>query len=109
MVDEDAVDMAAGSTQGRWCLLTSMISRQCGLEEMFRLVFNHWSVENSLHQVKDRSWDEYIQTLRKRDGFQSRCRCPCEARNAPAAHWRPLPASMDELFSVASSWGLGWL
>ena len=39
----------------RLCPLTSMISRQCGLEEMFRLVLNHWSVENSLQQVKDRS------------------------------------------------------
>ena len=26
-VDEEEVDMAVGSTQGRWCLLTSMSSR----------------------------------------------------------------------------------
>ena len=29
---------------------------------MFR---NHWSVENSLHHVKDRSWDEDVHTLRR--------------------------------------------
>ena len=26
---------------------------------------NHWSVENSLHHVKDRSWDEDVHTLRR--------------------------------------------
>ena len=29
---------------------------------MFR---NHWRVENSLHHVKDRSWDEDVHTLRR--------------------------------------------
>ena len=29
---------------------------------MFR---NHWSAPNSLHHVKDRSWDEDIHTLRR--------------------------------------------
>ena len=29
---------------------------------MFR---NHWRVENSLHHVKDRSWDEDVPTLRR--------------------------------------------
>ena len=26
---------------------------------------NHWRVENSLHHVKDRSWDEDVPTLRR--------------------------------------------
>ena len=29
---------------------------------MFR---NHWTVENNLHHVKDRSWDEDVHTLRR--------------------------------------------
>ena len=49
----------------RWYLLTSLSSRQCGPKEPLRLFRNHWSVENSLHHVKDRSWDEDVHTLRR--------------------------------------------
>ena len=49
----------------RWYLLTSLSSRQCQPKELLRLFRNHWSVENSLHHVKDRSWDEDVHTLRR--------------------------------------------
>ena len=29
------------------------------------MIRNHWRVENSLHHVKDRSWDEDVHTLRR--------------------------------------------
>ena len=32
---------------------------------MLRLFRDHWSIENSQHHVKDRSWDEDIHTLRR--------------------------------------------
>ena len=30
---------------------------------MLRVIRNHWRVENSLHHVKDRSWDEDVHAL----------------------------------------------
>ena len=60
MVD---VDIATGEvSRERWYLLTSLGSRQWGPRELLRLFRNHWSVENSLHHVKDRSWDEDVHT-----------------------------------------------
>ena len=49
----------------RWYLLTSLSSRQCRPKELLQVFRNHWSVENSLHHVKDRSWDEGVHTLRR--------------------------------------------
>ena len=37
----------------------------CGPRQLLKLFRNHWSVENSLHHVKDRSWDEDVPTLRR--------------------------------------------
>ena len=34
-------------------------------KELLRGIRNHWSVENILHHVKDRSWDEDVHTLRR--------------------------------------------
>ena len=36
-----------------------------GAKELLQVFRNHWSVENSLHYVKDRSWDEDVPTLRR--------------------------------------------
>ena len=66
MVEKEAVDIATGEvSRERWYLLTSLSSRRCGPEELLRLFRNHWRVENSLHHVKDRSWDEDVHTLRR--------------------------------------------
>ena len=37
--------------------------RQCGLIEMLKLVLNHWSIEDTLQHVGDRSSDEDIHSL----------------------------------------------
>ncbi len=40
-------------------------TRRCGPKELLRGFRNRWRVENSLHHVKDRSWDEDVHTLRR--------------------------------------------
>ena len=66
MVEKETVDIATGEvSRERWYLLTSLGSRQCQPKELLRLFRNHWSVANSLHHVKDRSWDEDVHTLRR--------------------------------------------
>ena len=65
MVEKESVDIATGEvSRERWYLLTSLSSRRCGPKELLRGFRHHWSVENSLHHVKDRSWDEDVHTLR---------------------------------------------
>ena len=66
MVEKETVDIATGEvSRERWYLLTSLSSRQCRPKELLQVFRNHWSVENSLHHVKDRSWDEDVHTLRR--------------------------------------------
>ena len=64
MVEQESVDIATGEgSRERWYLLTSLSSRRCGPKELLRVFRYHWGIENSLHHVKDRSWDEDIHTL----------------------------------------------
>ena len=66
MVEKETVDIATGEvSRERWYLLTNLSSRQWGPRELLRLFRNHWSAPNSLHHVKDRSWDEDVHTLRR--------------------------------------------
>ena len=66
MVEKESVDIATGEvSRERWYLLTSLSSQQWGPKELLQVFRNHWSVENSLHHVKDRSWDEDVHTLRR--------------------------------------------
>ena len=51
--------------QERWYLLTSLPPERCGPDDLLRWFRGHWSIENSLHHVKDRSWDEDHHTLRR--------------------------------------------
>ena len=61
-----ALDIATGETSKEcWYLLTSLPPHQCSPGEMLRLFRSHWSIENNLHHVKDRSWDEDRHTLRR--------------------------------------------
>ena len=114
MVEKERVNIATGEV-GRecWYLLTSLSSRRCGPKELLKLFRQHWSVENSLHHVKDRSWDEDVHTLRRPglgevfatlvntglnalrlDGwFPSRMSMPLRAKSCSAPS-RPSPASM---------------
>ena len=66
MVEKETVNIATGEvSRERWYLLSSLSSRQCGPKELLGVFRNHWRVENSLHHVKDRSWDEDVHTLRR--------------------------------------------
>ena len=47
-----------------WPLLTSRPPERRGPAQLLQLFRQHWSTESSLHQVKDRSWDEDRHTLR---------------------------------------------
>ena len=66
MVEKVRVEIATGEvSQERWYLLTSLPPGQGNPGELLRLFRNHWSIENNLHHVKDRSWDEDVHTLRR--------------------------------------------
>ena len=38
--------------------ITSMVIESLPAEQMLALIHQHWSIENSLHHVLDRSWNE---------------------------------------------------
>ena len=66
MVEKQKVDITTGEVSRElWYLLTSLSSGQCGPRGLLKLFRDHWSIENSQHHVKDRSWDEDIHTLRR--------------------------------------------
>ena len=66
MVEKETVDIATGEVgREQWHLLTSLSSRRCGPKELLRGIRSHWRIENSLHHVKDRGWDEHVHTLRR--------------------------------------------
>ena len=66
MLAKETVDIATGEmSRERWYLLTSLSPPRCAPEELLRVIRNHWRIENSLHHVKDRSWDEDVHTLRR--------------------------------------------
>ena len=60
------MDKATGEVgRERWYLLTSLGSSGCSPWQLLKLFRQHWSAPNSLHHVKDRSWDEDVHTLRR--------------------------------------------
>ena len=62
----EKLDITTGEVSRElWYLLTSLSSGQCGPRGLLKLFRDHWSIENSQHHVKDRSWDEDIHTLRR--------------------------------------------
>ena len=66
MVEKETVAIATGEVgREHWYLLTSLSSFGCGPRQLLKLFRNHWSAPNSLHHVKDRSWDEDVHTLRR--------------------------------------------
>ena len=120
MVEKVRVAIATGeASKERWYLLTSLPPHRCSPGEMLRLFRSHWSIENNLHHVKDRSWDEDRHTLRRpglgevfatlvnvslntlrlacvwKDGFLPECPCRCEPRPVPSARDRLSPVSSD--------------
>ena len=66
MVEKETLDLATGDvSREQWYLLSSLSPRRCGPKELLRVFRNHWRVENSLHHVKDRSWDEDVHILHR--------------------------------------------
>ncbi len=65
-MEKGRVDIAAGEVSREcWSLLPSLSSRRRPPKELLWAVRNHWGARNSLHHVKDRSWDEVVHTLRR--------------------------------------------
>ena len=66
MLEKERIEIATGEvSKEQWYLLTSSSPRRCSPKRLLRLSRNHWSIENSQHHVKDRSWDEDHHTLRR--------------------------------------------
>ena len=102
----------AGTTEPIPCRIIG-----CGPQELLKLFRSHWSVENSLHHVKDRNWDEDVHTLRRpgpaqvyatlvnaglnalrfEGWFPARMSMPREPEPVPFGQRRLSTASTDEL------------
>ena len=66
VVEKTDLTIATGElAQERWYLLTSLSPGRCSPADLLSLFRGHWSIENSRHHVKDRSWDEDRHTLRR--------------------------------------------
>ena len=66
LVTKTTTQIATGAVaREAWYLLTSRPPKRCRPAQLIQLFRQHWSIENSLPHVKDRSWDEYRHTLRR--------------------------------------------
>ena len=66
LVEKERIEIATGEvSKEHWYLLTSVSPRAGNPKGLLRLFRNHWSIENSQHHVKDRSWDEDHHMLRR--------------------------------------------
>ena len=66
MVATVSLGLATGAASKElWYLLTSQPPGRCRSNELLRLLRNPGGIENSLHHVKDRSWEEHRHTLRR--------------------------------------------
>ena len=96
MVEKETVDIATGEvSREHWYLLTSLSSWRCGPKELLRGFHNRWRAENSLHHVKDRSWDEDVHTLRRPGLGEVYATLVNTALNTLRLEgWFPIPMSM---------------
>ncbi len=66
MLEKETVNITTGEvSREHWYLLTSLDCQRWAPQELLRVIRNHWEIENSLHHMKDRSWDEDVHTLRR--------------------------------------------
>lgn len=66
LLEKERTTLATGAvSKERWYIVTSLAPEQCNPKGLLRLFRDHWSIENSQHHVKDRSWDEDHHTLRR--------------------------------------------
>ena len=57
-IDAEVTKAGAVERQETRYLITSLESDQVSPERLMDLVRGHWSVENGLHFIKDRWWDD---------------------------------------------------
>ncbi len=57
-VDSEAAAASLTTRQETRYLITSLSAEEVSPERLMRLVRGHWCVENGLHFIKDRWWDE---------------------------------------------------
>ncbi len=74
-------------------LVTSLSADEVSPERLMRLVRGHWCVENGLHFIKDRWWDEDRQWS-IRDGLAERL---ASLRDAALTALRLIPGLPDDL------------
>lgn len=66
LLEKERVNLTTGAVSWeQWYLLTSLGPDRCPPQRLLQLFREHWSIENSQHHVKDRSWDEDRHTLRR--------------------------------------------
>lgn len=96
MVEKVKVNLATGEVaREHWYLLTSLSPQMWGAKELLEAFRGHWHVENSLHHVKDRSWDEDVHTLRRRGLAEVYATLVNTALNTlRLERWFPQPLSM---------------
>jgi predicted transposase YbfD/YdcC len=66
LLEKERITIATGEvSQEHWYVLSSLSPAQCSAKRLLQLCRGHWSIENSQHHVKDRSWDEDRHMLRR--------------------------------------------
>ena len=100
-VDRKTKDRQGNGTRETRYFITSLDPAATTPQQLLRHVRGHWQVENSLHFVKDRWWDEDRHWSR-RPGLAERLACLANAaltllRITPAKSPQPLRAQADEL------------
>ena len=81
IVEKVSLELATGAASKElWYLLTSLPPGRCRPNELLRLFRNPWGIENSLHHVKDSSWDEDRHTLRLEKWFPAAMSMPLRAK-----------------------------
>jgi hypothetical protein len=92
-VDFEARPVAGPSRHETRYLITSLSADEVSPERLMDLVRGHWSVENGLHFIKDRWWDEDRQWSR-RPGLAERL---AMLRDAALTALRLIPGVPDDL------------
>jgi predicted transposase YbfD/YdcC len=92
-VDSEASVAGATIRQETRYLVTSLSADEVSPERLMRLVRGHWCVENGLHFIKDRWWDEDRQWS-TRAGLAERL---ASLRDAALTALRLIPGLPDDL------------
>ena len=100
-VDRETKDRKGNTTRETRYFVTSLDPATTTAKQLLKYVRSHWQVENSLHYVKDRWWDE-DRHWNRRPGLAERLACLVNValtllRLTPGTANQPLRAQADEL------------